>query len=204
MTRHIYPITAVEMHGVNRAAILDIIRRFGPISRAAIARDLDVSLPTVLRIVDRLSQEGLLRFTGTMERSGGRRRELIEFNAHENIAIGIDLGGTKLYGAVADLGGNILHEITIAHHNSQGEASFQRLAELIQTSLDLAHLTGLRLLGIGVGVPGVTFPEEGVVQWAPSLHWRDFPLKARLMERFGLDDGAHPRVRHAGKKGNLG
>jgi predicted NBD/HSP70 family sugar kinase len=37
-----------------------------------------------------------------------------------------------------------------------------------------------------VGVPGVTLHQEGVVKWANSLNWRDFPLKKRLSERYSL------------------
>jgi Mn-dependent DtxR family transcriptional regulator len=52
----VYPltITASAMRDINRSAILEIIRREGPISRTAIAERLDVSLPTVMRIVEGL------------------------------------------------------------------------------------------------------------------------------------------------------
>ena len=70
-----YPltITASAMRDINRSAILEIIRREGPISRTAIAERLDVSLPTVMRIVDGLVAEGFVRLQGTSEWSGGRR-----------------------------------------------------------------------------------------------------------------------------------
>jgi predicted NBD/HSP70 family sugar kinase len=41
-------------------------------------------------------------------------------------------------------------------------------------------------MGIGLGVPGLTRHGEGIVTWAPSLNWRDYPLQARLTERFNL------------------
>jgi glucokinase len=51
-----YPITitSAAMRDINRSAILEIIRREGPISRSAIAQRLNVSLPTVMRIADGL------------------------------------------------------------------------------------------------------------------------------------------------------
>ncbi len=71
-----YPltITASAMRDINRSAILEIIRRESPISRTAIAERLDVSLPTVMRIVDTLVEEGFVRLHGETEWSGGRRR----------------------------------------------------------------------------------------------------------------------------------
>jgi len=40
--------------------------------------------------------------------------------------------------------------------------------------------------GIGVGAPGITLHKAGIVKWAYSLNWRDFPLKARLTKQYGL------------------
>jgi len=68
-------ITATEMRGINRSAILEIIRRESPVSRTAIAKKLNVSLPTVMRIVDELISNGFVRPQGGAEWSGGGRRE---------------------------------------------------------------------------------------------------------------------------------
>ncbi len=127
-----YPltITASAMRDINRSAILEIIRRESPISRTAIAERLDVSLPTVMRIVDELIAEGFVRPQGSTEWSGGRRRSLLEFNADGHVIIGVDMGGTKMYGAISDLGGNILDEVNISRHGTTGEDSFNYLTSL--------------------------------------------------------------------------
>ena len=124
-----YPITITSsaMRDINRSAILEIIRRESPISRSAIAERLDVSLPTVMRIVDELLAEGFVRPQGSTEWSGGRRRPLLEFNADAYVVLGVDMGGTKMYGAISDLGGNILDEVNIGHHGTTGEESFNYL-----------------------------------------------------------------------------
>jgi glucokinase len=179
-------ITASDMREINRSAILEIIRRESPISRTAIAERLDVSLPTVMRIVDELVEEGFVRPQGSTEWSGGRRRPLLEFNAESYVVIGIDMGGTKMYGAVSDLGGNILDEGDTPHQTTSGEENYTRLTELIDTLLTNPKLENRRVRGIGVGAPGITRHEEGIVKWAYSLNWRDFPLKARLTERYKL------------------
>ncbi|HVO43179.1 MAG TPA: ROK family transcriptional regulator [Aggregatilineales bacterium] len=179
-------ISAPGMRGINRSAILDIIRRESPISRVAIAQKLGVSLPTVMRIVDDLIAEGLVRPQGTTEWSGGRRRALLEFNANGHVVIGVDLGGTRLYGAIADLGGKILQEVELSRHRLSGEEIYGCLEDVIERLLKSPELHDRRLYGIGVGAPGVTLHREGIVTWAPSLDWRDYPLKAKLTERFAL------------------
>jgi glucokinase-like ROK family protein len=183
-----YPltITASAMRGINRSAILEIIRRESPISRTAIAERLDVSLPTVMRIVEALIEEGFVRQPGGTEWSGGRRRSLLEFNTHGGVVLGVDMGGTKLYGAVSDLGGNVLDEVSIGSRGTHGDESYNTLVTLVDTLLASPKLEGRHVRGIGVGAPGITLHQNGIVKWVYSLNWKDFPLKDKLVERYNL------------------
>ena len=184
----VYPLTisASAMRDINRSAVLEIIRRASPISRSALAERLDVSLPTVMRIVDELTEEGLVRDHRDSEWSGGRRRSLVEYNASGFVVLGVDLGGTQIYGALSDLGGNIVTELNLGRHGTSGEDSFQKLVELIDVLLASPQLAGRKVRGIGVGAPGITLHYEGVVKWAATLGWEDFPLKSRLMACYDL------------------
>jgi len=183
-----YPLTiaASAMRDINRSAILEIIRRESPISRTAIAKTLDVSLPTVMRIVDDLVEDGFVRLQGGTEWSGGRRRPLLEFNADGHMVLGVDMGGTKIYGALSNLGGKVIDELNIGRHGTQGDDSYATLTTLIDTLLASPRLEGRSVRGIGVGVPGITLHKEGLIKWANALNWKDFPLKAKLTERYQM------------------
>jgi predicted NBD/HSP70 family sugar kinase len=100
--------------------------------------------------------------------------------------IGIDLGGLSMFGAVADLGGKILREADTLRHTSSGEENYQNLVRLIEVLLASPELRGKKIWGIGVGAPAVTYHQEGIVSWAYSLKWRDFPLKQKLSAHFHL------------------
>ena len=176
--------TASLMRRLNRSAILNVLRTHSPISRTEIARLLGMSLPTVMRVVDELIEEDLVHFEGS-EPSGGRRRPLLQFNGAAYAVVGVDLGGGKLYGTVADLTGRIQHEQYARwedYHTPPGMLS--SLYHFIQALLDAPRPPGQRIRGIGVGAPGVTLADSGVVVWAPSLNWRDLPLKELLSQRF--------------------
>ena len=178
--------TASLMRSINRAAILDLIRQDGPIARSQIARQLSMSLPTVMRIVDELIDEDLVRPLDSREPTGGRPRSLLVFNGSAYAAVGVDLGGTKMFGTVADLAGNIQYEVYVPWKDTDPGDSLERLCELIEELLDAPRPPGQRIRGIGVGAPGVTLSPDGVVTWAPSLGWRDLPLKEILTERFDV------------------
>ena len=179
-------ITAAEMRGINRSAVLETVRRESPIARTTIAQRLDTSLPTVMRIVAGLVKEGFVRPQGGTEWSGGRRRPLLEFNADGNVVVGVDMGGATLYGAVSDIGGHVLGEATRKREGITGEACYELLTDLLDELLHHPGLRGRRVRGIGVGAPGITHHREGIVKWAYALNWKDFPLKARLHKRYKL------------------
>ena len=180
-------ITSAEMRGINRSAILEIIRRESPIARTTIAQRLGVSLPTVMRIVDGLIEDGFVRPQGKTEWSGGRRRPLLEFNADGYLVLGVDMGGTeKMYGAISEIGGNIIDEVEMDRHGASDEKCYDLLIKLIDKLLASPGLKGRRVRGIGVGAPGITHHREGIVKWAYALNWKDFPLKARLTKRYKL------------------
>ena len=178
-------INASQMRMINRSAILEFIRVNTPTSRTAISRELEVSMPTAMRVIDGLLDENLVYSVGKEEKGMGRRRDLLAYNKDAFSVIGIDLGGTKLYGALANIGGEIIHEIVMPHHDSTGEQSFDLVVSMIEDLLSHAR-DDQPVRGISVGAPGVTLPLEGSVEWAPSLNWRNFPLKGRLEERFPL------------------
>ncbi len=180
-------INASQMRRINRSAVLELIRRQGPISRTEIGRALGLSLPTVMRIVNNLLAEGIVSDTGEMESSSsGRRPQLLEYNKHNGLVLGIDLGGTKIYGTLANVGGEILVERYMDWRGAGGEDKYRTLLDLIQQLLASRPVTDTPVRGVAVGAPGLTLHQTGVVCWAPALDWRDVPLKEMLEKEIRL------------------
>ena len=171
---------------LNRSAVFDLIRDEGPISRSEVSRRLKMSLPTVMRIIEELTEQNLIQLNGEMKSSGGRPSPLLEFNPTSHAVIGIDLGGTKMFGTVADLAGNVQEEFYVPWEEGNSENTLHSLFTLIDQLIAAPREEGQDICGIGVGVPGVTYADKGIVQWTPSLGWRDFPLKQLLVERYRL------------------
>ena len=180
-------INGSQMRRINRAAIFEYIRVNSPTSRTEISHALDVSLPTVMRILEGLTQENLVLTVGAEEDNAmvGRKRELLQFNQNAFTVLSIDLGGTKIFGAIVNLAGEILMEDAIEDHGTTGEETLTLLVTFIQKFLDQAHKHP-PLKGIAIGVPGIAKAEQGIVEHAPSLNWRDFPLGERIETHFNI------------------
>src|SRR4029077_10119056 len=90
------------MRGHNRAVVLDLLRRSGPMARTEVARRTLLAKPTVSGIVDELIADGVVVETGVGETTGGRPPTLLDFNARTEAYLGIRIGVDHTTVAVAD------------------------------------------------------------------------------------------------------
>jgi len=103
-----------------------------------------------------------------------------------DFSIGVDLGGTNLRIAAVDQSGTLLEKIPLTTQVSRGRdyvmdemcAAIRSLAARLQPSG--------KLLGIGVGVPGMVDQRTGYLRGCPNLpDWSDTPVRAEIERRLG-------------------
>jgi glucokinase len=105
----------------------------------------------------------------------------------ELLTLGIDLGGTKILTAVTNSQGKMLsrdHSITPA---SKGhETVIQSILDSAHSALEQAGVAISQISAIGIGAPGISNPEAGIVFTSPNLPgWRDVPLRDIIQSRLG-------------------
>ena len=105
----------------------------------------------------------------------------------EPLILGIDLGGTKILTAVADSHGNKLSSDRTATPAAEGlEAVIQAIIDSASRTLAQADITTDGLSAIGVGAPGLSNPETGVLFTSPHLpDWQDVPLREIIQKKLG-------------------
>lgn len=105
----------------------------------------------------------------------------------ERIAIGVDIGGTKIKAGLVDTNGHIIGTPesipTLAHE--PGEIIIERLTHLIKRMILQAD--GAEITGIGIGSTGPLDINNGVIldcNNLPTLH--NYPLKEKIESTFSL------------------
>jgi glucokinase len=95
-----------------------------------------------------------------------------------SVAIGIDLGATKVAGALVNDQGQTLAEGRALTEAKAGEATVMaRIAEVVAQLLAQApSLTPEPVIGVGIGSPGLVDGAAGIVRDAVNLGWREVPL----------------------------
>jgi glucokinase len=105
----------------------------------------------------------------------------------KSFVIGIDLGGTKINGALADLEGMVLSKFTMPTNASEGEqAVLGRIVEVIETVIEKANKTVEEIKTIGIGSPGPLNAKAGIIVTTPNLPFRNFQLVKPIIEKFNI------------------
>ena len=99
----------------------------------------------------------------------------------QQLAIGIDIGGTGTKFGIVDRNGNILFSSEISSRNHpEVEGFIDELHDALSDMIERAGGTG-RIRGIGVGAPNGNY-YSGTVEYAPNLIWKGIIPFAKMME----------------------
>jgi glucokinase len=107
----------------------------------------------------------------------------------DSLVLGIDLGGTKILSAVIDLDQKIRsrdHSVTPA---TQGQdAVMEAVVRSVRRCLEKGELDISRITAIGLGAPGPSNPDTGVLFTSPNLPgWENVPIRDVVYQEFGRE-----------------
>lgn len=100
-----------------------------------------------------------------------------------DLAIGVDIGGTKIAAGAVDRHGRIeaRSRADTPHRSTAPSVVEDTLVEVVTA---VANQVGReRIVGVGVGAAGFVAAERGAVAFAPHLSWREEPLRDALARR---------------------
>ncbi|MCX5750151.1 MAG: ROK family protein [Candidatus Saganbacteria bacterium] len=114
------------------------------------------------------------------------RLERMLFMPIKKYVIGVDLGGTKIFTALADQKGRILSEIVLSTDASKGQVFvINIIKQSIVQVLESAGKTISQIKAIGIGAPGPVLSKQGVIVNPPNLPgWKAVPLAGILRKAF--------------------
>lgn len=168
---------------LTRTAVLALLGRIGPASRAEIARELGVSPATATQVTRRLLEQGMLEVLDYAESRGGRPGQLLGLVGDAGRAVGVKVMADHLVIVDVRLDGTVLTSQAMPFDPVAPDA-IDRLASLLRPVALRAG--GPPLLGVGIGVPGIVDrPDVGNVDTG-VLGWAGWPLGRHLRGALGL------------------
>lgn len=103
----------------------------------------------------------------------------------ENLYIGVDLGGTKIYTALGDNLGNIISEEIVPTEAHKGpEQIMEKIINSIKNvSKDIERS---KIKAIGIGSPGPLDVKNGIIVCPPNLPMRNFNVVEAIKKEFKI------------------
>ncbi len=171
---------------VNIALILNCLRTSHDPTRATLAASTGLTRSTISSLVDELITLRLVRETGLQLSQGGRPGTGLELDPAGGGAIGIEIGVGFVSAVLTDFVANIQWRDRIEVNTKEPDAVMSIAERLVEQAEQRSRTLDLKLLGIGVGLPGLVKIDEGLLKVAPNLGWRDIPFQVLWEKRFGV------------------
>ncbi len=171
---------------LNRALVIDSLRRKQCCSRAELARMANLKRATITNIIGELIDSGLVVETEILNGVKGHRSIGLRINGHRYQTIGVMV--TRTYYSLVRIGlsGEVYEHKTL---DISADASVHDLILDIERNIKkiIEENRESRIMAIGVAVPGPYLKKEGEVVFVTNrIGWEGFPISARFQEAFDI------------------
>lgn len=170
---------------LNKSIVLDLIRKKGPISRAEIAKTINISPTTVTSAVSELIDDLLVYENGLGTSNGGRKPILVQLNPNNRFLIGIAIDASKITIAELNLNAEVrIKEVYYIQQIPDFELSNFTLDMIDKFSRKCKDLD--QCLGISITTQGIVDSVNGIILYNPKLKIKNLHLKRMIEKTFNI------------------
>ncbi len=179
--------------------VLEQLREHDFSSREFLERHRGLLPSRLSAAVSFLVEKGLVEKPSHGRSTAGRRPGSVRINAGHGHVIGVDIGGSKLRMALADMNGTMLGKwSTSTRKTSSPDTVIEQIRKGTKCLLEHTSVSCRSLLAVAAGAPGITDGDAGVVVATSYLKgWKDVPLRSLLESALRIPAAVENDVRLA-------
>jgi predicted NBD/HSP70 family sugar kinase len=181
------------VRGANSAAILQLLRQYGSLSRADVARQSGLSEGSVSRITSELIRREIVCEDGAENSTGGRPGTRLRLH-DRHVGVGVEIRRGEARIAAATLSGKILESTTVVIPSPANDA-LKAVAEAVRVFKERYRKNYIE--GVGVSIHGIVNSRTGVVELGNLPGWVRIPAREYLHQAIGLPVRVDNNVRLA-------
>ncbi len=170
--------TTTDLKLINRNKVYRYIYENDKVAKQDLVRALGLSLPTVSQNLTELFEQGLLRYAGKFESSGGRKAKKISAIPDARMVIGLEIKMDHINIIAVDLKRNTLPSERLDHNFETSDSYGKFLAAEIENYIEKKGIRPEVILGVGISIPGVLSEDKKNIINAPTLKTRQVPIDA--------------------------
>ena len=150
-----------------------------------LAREIDLSVPTVTKFVMEMVESGYIVNYGKQETSEGRPPNVYGLNPGSAYTIGVDIRAFCLHIGLMNFTGDIVDsEMGLECCLENSPAGLETLVEHIRNFIDRHESVKNKILQVGVNISGRVNPEEGYSY--SMFNFEERPLSEVLSDKLGI------------------
>ncbi len=151
-----------------------------------LSRALDISIPTVTKLIEEMCDTGLLLTYGKLETSEGRHPHLYGLNPDSGYFVGVDIDLGSVNVALMNFNGEIVeHRMNVKRDISNSAEGIENLCQVIDDFINGLDVDRRHILIVCVNISGRVNPEAGY-----SFSWFNLgeePVAQIISRRLGLE-----------------
>lgn len=169
---------------INRNIVIKLIIKHKEISRSEISKITKLSLPSVMRIIDSLIDEGLVIEIGKGDSSGGRKPSLLSMNNNAMYIIGVEIAMNSRI-ILIDLSGKVLDSEEFDNSNINTPLGvLTKIKECIDMIISRNKGYEGLISGIGIGTPGENYKYNDSIEMAIIKGWEELNVLSWFENHF--------------------
>jgi predicted NBD/HSP70 family sugar kinase len=185
------PLRSRDVRERNEKLVLKLIYNQTGISQSEISTITGLRPPTVFRIFTSLFEQGFIvacKSNREVTEKKGRKPSFFCVNPDACYAIGLDFWWQSAAVLVADFSGRPIYEDLVQFKvGIDAEKMMRQIEALIRSAIQKSGVDEQRIIGIGIGAPGVVDIEQGrVVKYPRAKGMTNYSIKDRIGQSFGV------------------
>ena len=150
-----------------------------------LAKELDLSVPTVTKFISEMCEEGYINDYGKLETSGGRYPSLYGLNPESGYFIGVDIKKFAINIGLINFKGDMVElKMNIPFKSENTSEALEELCKLILQFIKKVDIDNDEILNININVSGRVNPESGYS--FSQFNFEERPLAEVLTEKIGF------------------
>lgn len=150
-----------------------------------LAKELDLSVPTVTKFISEMCEEGYINDYGKLETSGGRHPSIYGLNPESGYFIGVDIKKFAINIGLINFKGDMLElNMNTPYKFENTQEALERLCDLIKNFIKETEVNKDKIMNICINISGRVNPESGYS--FSMFNFSEQPLAEVLAKKIGF------------------
>ncbi|AHG87898.1 ROK family protein [Gemmatirosa kalamazoonensis] len=174
----------------NLRLVHEVIRLFGPLPRAEIARRTHLTGQTISNLTRELRELGLIVEGDRRQEGRGAPSTALAINPDGAFGIGLDFNRDHLTGLLLDVAGNVRHRVHVELEFPSPAETLELMVATVERLIAERGIARSAVCGVGVAIPGPMYPTPDGLGYLVNPRsfpgWHKVPLADWLQARLAM------------------